>query len=62
MSESAVCRFPPRNSIREVVAVLKISRPTVYDRIKRGLLHVVKDGGRVFVTGEELERYLAAAQ
>lgn len=61
MSENKPCRFPPRNTIPEVIAALKISRPTVYDRIKRGLLHIVKDGRRSFVTGEELERYLSAA-
>ena len=61
MSNDRPCRFPPRNTIPEVGAIVKLSRATIYDRIKRGLLHVVKDGGRVFVTGEELERYLSAA-
>lgn len=54
-------QFPPRSTIPEFCALAKISRPTAYDRIKRGLLKVVKDGRRTFVSGEELARYLSGA-
>lgn len=55
-------RLPQRFSVPEVLEVLKISRPTLYARVKAGLLRVTKDGGRTFVTGAELARYLAACE
>ena len=53
--------FPPRNTIPESLAILKIGRSSLYDRIARGLLRVTKDGARSFISGDELARYLASA-
>jgi excisionase family DNA binding protein len=54
---------PPRrlrHTIDEAAELLRISRASLYDRIRRGLLLVVKDGGRTFVLGSEIDRYLVA--
>lgn len=48
-----------RYSIVEAMNLLELSRSTVYERIATGQLQVVKDGHRVFVMRQELERYLA---
>lgn len=53
--------LPPRLTIKEAMALLKLSKTTIYERIKTGALHTVRDGGRVFVTGAELQRYLDAS-
>jgi excisionase family DNA binding protein len=55
-------QFPPSNSIPQACAVTGLSRATLYARIKSGQLRVVKDGGRTFITGSELERYLRARE
>lgn len=54
--------FPPRNTVAETLAILKISRPTFYERVKHGQLKITKDGGRTFVSGSEIARYLAACE
>lgn len=53
-SAAAAARF----SIRQVCQITGLGRATVYDRVARGLLRVVKDGHRTFITRGELERYL----
>lgn len=55
-------RFAERNTIEETTSILKISRATLYERIKAGLISVTKDGARTFITGAEIERYLAACE
>jgi len=58
----AVARFKPRNTIPEACEVTGLARATLYARIKAGLLRVTKDGARTFISGAELERYLAACE
>jgi excisionase family DNA binding protein len=53
---------PARNSIPESCSILNYSRSTLYDRIQKGLIKVVKDGRRSFIMREELERYLKACE
>jgi excisionase family DNA binding protein len=48
-----------RFEITEAAKILRISRATLYDRIKAGLISVHKDGRRTFITTSELERYVA---
>jgi hypothetical protein len=55
-------RFKPRNTITEFCEISGLARATVYKRIASGLLRVTKDGARTFVTGAEIERYLAACE
>jgi len=51
----------PRNSIKETMELLKLSRTAVWERMKDGRLPFVKDGTRVYVTGDALKRYLLGA-
>ena len=53
---------PLRYSIADLTRLLALSRSTLYDRIKHGLLKVSKDGGRTFVTAAELQRYLNSTE
>lgn len=53
-------QLPHRNTIEEAAAVLKVSIPTLYRRVAQGLLKTTKDGGRTFISGAELVRYMAA--
>lgn len=55
-------QYPDRNAISEALAILKVSRATLYKRIAAGLLKITKDGRRSFVTGAEIARYLAACE
>lgn len=48
---------PLRLEITEAAQALRISRALLYRRIKEGRIHVVRDGGRVFVSYSELLRY-----
>lgn len=50
-----------RNTLKEVMAVLKLSRTSIWERIKDGRLRAVRDGARVYVTGDELRRYLSVS-
>jgi excisionase family DNA binding protein len=43
--------------IAEVARILRISRATLYQRIRVGAIKTHKDGRRTFVTVEELRRY-----
>lgn len=48
-----------RYSIPEAAQILRLSVPTVWRRIKAGHLQSVRDGGRVFISHEELCDYAA---
>ena len=47
-----------RFAISEVASILRLSRATLYQRIRDGLITTHKDGGRTFITAEELRRYV----
>ena len=49
-------------TIRQVMAVTKLSRSSVVRDINRGLLRTVKLGASVRVLRSELERYIQAGQ
>jgi hypothetical protein len=46
-----------RFEIAEAARILRISRATLYLRIGAGLIEILKDGRRTFVTATELQRY-----
>ena len=48
-----------RFDISEVVHILRISRATLYQRIRVGAITAQKDGRRTFITADELRRYAA---
>ena len=45
-----------RFDIPEVARILRLSRATLYERIRTGELMTQKDGRRTYVTAEELQR------
>jgi excisionase family DNA binding protein len=47
-----------RFEITEVAKILRISRATLYGRIREGLITPHKDGRRTFITSSELQRYV----
>ena len=47
-----------RYDISEVASILRLSRATLYQRIRVGLIATQKDGRRTFVTAYELRRYV----
>ena len=47
-----------RFDISEVASILRISRATLYQRVREGLIATHKDGRRTFVTASELQRYV----
>ena len=49
-----------RFEISEVAKILRISRATLYQRIREGRLFIHKDGRRSFVAADELLRYVNA--
>jgi excisionase family DNA binding protein len=52
----------PRYPVKEAFDMLGLSNATGYRRVREGLLRIVKDGARSFITAAELERYLAACE
>jgi excisionase family DNA binding protein len=50
-----------RFEISEVTRILRLSRATLYERIRDGKIKTQKDGRRSFVTAAELQRYVSAA-
>ncbi len=48
-----------RFEITEAAHILRISRATLYERIRVGLIATQKDGRRTFITATELQRYVA---
>jgi excisionase family DNA binding protein len=47
-----------RFEITEAARILRISRATLYERIRGGLINTQKDGRRTFITATELHRYV----
>ena len=48
-----------RFDIAEAARILRISRATLYERIRDGRIATQKDGRRTFITASELQRYVA---
>ncbi len=48
-----------RFDIPEAARILHLSRATLYERIRTGLIKTQKDGRRSYITTEELQRYVA---
>ena len=48
-----------RFEIAEAAQILRVSRATLYDRIRDGVITVQKDGRRTFITAGELQRYVS---
>lgn len=59
MSISAELLPQLRFEIAEVVRILRLSRATLYERIRCGEIKTQKDGRRSYITVEELRRYVA---
>jgi excisionase family DNA binding protein len=63
--KSRIVQVPPldlnrRYTVPEAsIEYLRISRALAYIRIKDGHLKTVRDGGKVFITGAEIQRYLS---
>lgn len=51
-----------RFQITEAAKILRISRATLYERIRAGRLSTQKDGRRTFVTSEEIRRYIGSSR
>ena len=51
-----------RFAISEAARILRLSRATLYERIRRDAIKTQKDGRRSFVTADELRRYVLAQQ
>ena len=49
-----------RFEISEVAHILRLSRATLYERIRCGEIKTQKDDRRSYVTAPELHRYIAA--
>lgn len=54
--------LPARFTLADFRKISGLGKTATYDRIKKKLLHVVKDGSRTFVMRSELERYLKACE
>lgn len=48
-----------RFDIPEAARILRLSRATLYERIRAGQIATQKDGRRTYVTAWELQRYVA---
>jgi excisionase family DNA binding protein len=51
-----------RFEITEAARILRISRATLYERIRRGVIATQKDGRRTFITVTELHRYISPSR
>jgi len=49
-----------RFDMMEAARILRISRATLYERVKAGEIRTQKDGRRSYVTATELQRYVTA--
>ena len=49
-----------RFEISEAANILRISRATLYERIRDGMIATQKDGRRTFITADELRRYVSS--
>ncbi len=61
MSTTAESLPQLRFEISEVAHILRLSRATLYERIRDGKIKTQKDGRRSFVTASELQRYVSSA-
>ena len=51
-----------RFDIPEATRILRLSRATLYERIRAGHIKTQKDGRRSYITAEELQRYVAQSR
>ena len=51
-----------RFDIPEAARILRISRATLYERIRRGMIATQKDGRRTYITVTELHRYVTPSR
>ena len=51
----------PRYLLEEGFKLLSLSRSKGYERIKRGHLKVIYDGGTPYITADEIDAYAAQA-
>jgi len=51
-----------RFDIPEATRILRLSRATLYERIRAGLIKTQKDGRRSYITAEELQRYVSQSR
>jgi len=51
-----------RFDIPEATRILRLSRATLYERIRAGQIKTQKDGRRSYITAEELQRYVAQSR
>jgi excisionase family DNA binding protein len=51
-----------RFDIPEATRILRLSRATLYERIRTGLIKTHKDGRRSYITAEELQRYVSQSR
>ena len=49
-----------RFDITEAARILRLSRATLYERVRLGELKTQKDGRRSYITAAELERYVSS--
>jgi excisionase family DNA binding protein len=49
-----------RFEIIEAARILRMSRATLYERIRAGEIKAQKDGRRRYITASELQRYVSA--
>jgi excisionase family DNA binding protein len=49
-----------RFEIIEAARILRMSRATLYERIRAGLIKAQRDGRRRYITAVELQRYVTA--
>jgi excisionase family DNA binding protein len=48
--------------VQEAADLLGVHRTTLYARHREGLIELVRIGGRTYVSADEIERYIRAAQ
>jgi excisionase family DNA binding protein len=51
---------PLRFEISEVARMLRLSRSTLYERIRAGEVKAQRDGRRRYITAAELQRYISS--
>ena len=51
-----------RFDINEATRILRLSRATLYERIRAGLIQTQKDGRRSYITAEDLQRYVSQSR
>jgi excisionase family DNA binding protein len=49
-----------RFEIIEAARILRMSRATLYQRIRAGLIKAQRDGRRRYITADELQRYITS--